>query len=212
VNQHGQQQAPQDGQTPKQGTSAHHAAVQDKLDTPAPVAGAAKADPTVVLAEPAATAQVRQPDAVEAAARPVHLRELPEAFRTAVRVAVREGQTSAQLELHPAELGRVEIALRYDGSGGVTATVTAESRAAATALLAQAPELRRALEAQGLTVHGLDVNQAGVGAETSPDRDRLGSFERQPDNDRSREIETDETTTIDVSSLPLAAGQLDVLA
>jgi hypothetical protein len=91
--------------------------------------------------------------------------------------------------------------------------VTAESHVAASALSAQAPDLRRALEAQGLTVLGLDVGQAGVGSETSPDRDRLGSFERQPANGPSSiDDESADTTTIDVTSLPLANGQLDVLA
>ena len=73
------------------------------------------------------------------------------------------------------------------------------------------PELRRSLEAQGLTVISLDVGQAGVGSQASPDRDRpaaSGQARQRP----CRRDDTEETTTIDVSKLPLAAGQLDVLA
>src|SRR5262249_18446199 len=137
------------------------------------------------------------------------------AVQTAVRVAARDGRTTASVELHPAELGRVEIRLHYDADGGVTAHVTADNRAAASALQAQAPDLRRSLEAQGLTVLGLDVGQAGVGSEASPDRDGLGSFAQEAarassGGDDGADAAT--TTTIDVSSLPLAAGQLDVLA
>ena len=117
-------------------------------------------------------------------------------------------------ECAPEQLGKVEIRLRYE-AGGVTASVTAESRAATAALTAQAPDLRRALESQGLTVLGLDVQQSGVGAETTPDRDRLGTFGGPQAAGGTGPDEADDTTTttiVDVTSLPLADGQVDVLA
>jgi hypothetical protein len=73
-----------------------------------------------------------------------------------VRLAVRDGSTQARITLEPAELGRVEIHLRYQ-AGGVAATLLADGTEAAQALVAAAGELRRSLEAQGVAVLALDV-------------------------------------------------------
>ena len=93
------------------------------------------------------------------------LAQLAETARTVVRMAAREGAAQAHITLHPAELGEVEIRLRYH-AGGVSADVLADSQAAAQVLQGAASELKRSLEAQGLVVHDLDV--------------RAGEHEQQP--------------------------------
>jgi flagellar hook-length control protein FliK len=87
-------------------------------------------------------------------------------------MAARDGAGSARITLHPAELGSVEIRIRYQASG-VSAELTAESQQAAQALQQSVGELRRALESQGLTVLDLDVRSAAD--DTQPRWKRDGS-------------------------------------
>jgi flagellar hook-length control protein FliK len=77
-----------------------------------------------------------------------------------LRVLEHRGQVQAQLTLHPAELGGVEVRLRQTAHG-LMATVTADRADAAHVLQQAGSELRRALEAQGVQVAGLDIGMAG---------------------------------------------------
>jgi hypothetical protein len=80
--------------------------------------------------------------------------------RAMLRVLEHRGQVQAQLTLHPAELGGVEVRLRQTAHG-LMATVTADRADAAHVLQQAGTELRRALEAQGVQVAGLDIGMAG---------------------------------------------------
>ncbi|MFN8224917.1 MAG: flagellar hook-length control protein FliK [Gaiellales bacterium] len=165
----------------------------------APVAGqspAAPLDPAVASTKAEAPLRAR-----------ARLGELADVANTVIRVAARDGKTTARITLRPVELGEVEIRLRYH-AGGVTADVVAESRQAAQLLSNASGELRRSLESQGLTVHWLDV-RAG-----SDERRAWERFD-EPGSRRAAGLEPaddEETTTIEASSLPLAAGAVDVLA
>ena len=77
-----------------------------------------------------------------------------------LRLLQHRGQVQAQLSLHPAELGGVEVRLRQTAHG-LMATVTADRPEAAQVLQQAGTELRRALEAQGVQVAGLDIGLAG---------------------------------------------------
>jgi flagellar hook-length control protein FliK len=77
-----------------------------------------------------------------------------------LRLLEHRGQVQAQLHLHPAELGGVEVRLRQTAHG-LMATVTADRADAAHVLQQAGSELRRALEAQGVQVAGLDIGMAG---------------------------------------------------
>jgi flagellar hook-length control protein FliK len=99
----------------------------------------------------------------------VTLRELPQAAEAAIRLSVRDNRTLAQITVHPEELGPVEIKLRYDENGGITASIHAGSAEAARTLADAAPDLRRALETQGLSLLGLDVSSDGRDAERGRD-------------------------------------------
>jgi len=119
---------------------------------PADLQQARGADP----ATPAAPTQAPAPG------RPVQLHELPAAAGASIRVAVRDGQTEAVLQLSPGDLGQVQIRLRY-GADGVSAQIVADSAVAAQALRETASELRRSLESQGIVVRDLDVSTSGSG-------------------------------------------------
>jgi flagellar hook-length control protein FliK len=85
--------------------------------------------------------------------RPSHLHAM-------LRVLEHRGQVQAQLTLHPAELGGVEVRLRQTAHG-LMATVTADRADAAQVLQQAGADLRRALEAQGVQLAGLDLGLAG---------------------------------------------------
>ena len=138
-----------------------------------------------------------------------------------LRVLEHRGQVQAQLTLHPAELGGVEVRLRQTAHG-LMATVTADRADAAHVLQQAGTELRRALEAQGVQVAGLDIGMAGENQDAAnaranerraesalagPRRDRSGGADG--DNDLSP-IDPDHRTT---TASTIALGALvDVLA
>src|SRR5581483_2701435 len=115
-----------------------------------------------------------------------------------MRLAVRDGHAEAKIILRPAELGEVRIHLHY-GPGGVSALVTADSPQAAQALAQAAPELRRALEDQGVNVQQLDVGQSGADAERAPDRRSDG---QEAPAQRVARVETDEEGDADADLIP----------
>ena len=83
-----------------------------------------------------------------------------------LQTSARTGAGRARIDLRPPELGHVQIDLRY-GADGVRATVTTSSPQAVQALAASSGDLKRALEAQGFTVLGLDVGHQETGEHQS---------------------------------------------
>jgi flagellar hook-length control protein FliK len=126
-----------------------------------------------------------------------------------IQVAARGGASTARIVLTPPELGHVEIRLHYS-EGGVSATVVADRPEAAQALSQSTGELRRALESQGLSVHGLDVSHAGAEQQRGSQRQTPMHSVLHPATDGTPE--EPEEITIEVSKLPLASGRVDVLA
>jgi flagellar hook-length control protein FliK len=87
-------------------------------------------------------------------------------------LAQRETRT-LRLHLHPAELGEIEIHLRRDAEGRLSASLAAAEEIARRALFDGLGELRTALERAGLPVERLEVNlgmnaQAGSSREAEP--------------------------------------------
>ena len=135
-----------------------------------------------------------------------------------LRILQHRGQVQAQLSLHPAELGGVEIRLRQTAHG-LMATVTADRADAAHVLQQAGTELRRALEAQGVQIAGLDIGMAGENQDAANARanerraeSALGGSRRQAPagDDELPPIDTDHRTT---TASTIALGALvDVLA
>jgi flagellar hook-length control protein FliK len=173
------------------------------------------AAPTPPPAQPAAPAQ---------AFAPGHAPTLPvraDHVGAMLRLLEHRGQVQAQLTLHPAELGGVEVRLRQTAHG-LMATVTADRADAAHVLQQAGADLRRALEAQGVQVAGLDIGMAGENQDAANARAHERRAERAlagpgrardgadgADNDLSP-IDPDHRTT---TASPIALGALvDVLA
>jgi hypothetical protein len=99
------------------------------------------------------------------------------------RAALRPGMQRATLELHPKELGAISIQLAMSG-GGVSAHVRAQSAQTLADLERHAPELRAALERQGLRVGELrlelDSARAGFGEREQDARPRTSARSAPP--------------------------------
>lgn len=170
-------------------------------------AASASASPPSSPAPPAAPAAAPVP--VVVTSRLAHLEAVA---RAVVQTSTRSGITSARIDLRPPELGHIEIRLRY-GSDGVTATVTASSPAAAQALGSSAGDLRRALEAQGLTVVGLDVGHTGAEDRPRPEGDAGQAAGGTGAVDAAGlDEDDDEATSTTNTRVPVAGSSMDVLA
>jgi flagellar hook-length control protein FliK len=156
-----------------------------------------------------------KPVAVEAPApvREAPLQELPEQTVESIRVAVRDNQTETRIVLRPAELGEVRIQLRHDAEG-VTATVTVDAASARDALLEAVPELRSALEAQGVNVQSLDVRQAESDSLSGrrDERESRSEADREAGSGSDEDRERDESLRTAAQRLVRGDALVDVLA
>src|SRR5262249_19188560 len=109
--------------------------------------------------------------ATTAPARPRPVVKVEEVAHAVVRVASKDGVKQARISLQPAELGSVEIRLRYH-AGGITAQLAADSISGVQALQEAAGDLRRSLESQGLVVQSVDVTLVGEGDHGPQQRER----------------------------------------
>jgi hypothetical protein len=101
-----------------------------------------------------------QPPAPPAA--PVLAHRVPQLHALVELARTRGGQATARLELHPADLGRVDVVLRQSPDG-LTAVLTAHDPAAVAVLDQAAADLRTALADRGVTVARVDVEAQAAG-------------------------------------------------
>lgn len=124
-----------------------------------------------------------------------------------VELAVGRGQASANLELHPAELGTVQVRLRSVAGGGLTATMTVDRPEALQGLQAAADQLRQSLEDQGVEIVRLDF---GLSAQARGDEARTGarSDGRDASGGNSRRGGMDAVTDHDHDDAPVTVRPL----
>ena len=139
----------------------HAAKAAGQKPGPAADKAAAAAAESLPPAAPAPTEHVAAPLRADAAGRALRLAETTLQLRELVEVAAARGVARARLQLHPAELGGIEVRLRVTAEG-LTAAIAAERPEAAQALQQASAELRRALEQRGLTVLSVEVTLTGV--------------------------------------------------
>ncbi|WOJ93307.1 flagellar hook-length control protein FliK [Congregibacter variabilis] len=160
-----------------------------RADGPAPaasaVAGLTPASSAASTAVPSASVSTsampqyslsRAPDDVEFSS------ELTARMKTLVRDGVRE----ARLQLHPAELGRLQVTVTTEGDQTKVA-FTAETAAARDAIEQSMPRLREMLEQSGLQLAQSDVGQ----------RDLQGNGERGSDGQFAEQQGASEATDVD---------------
>ncbi|MDR1728756.1 MAG: flagellar hook-length control protein FliK [Acidobacteriota bacterium] len=96
------------------------------------------------------------PEAEAAARVDVRSREFVTQMAEHIRLQLRAGGGLIRIQLHPEDLGRVDIRAEQ-GREGITARITAESREAKALLENNLPSLQQALEERGLRVDRLHV-------------------------------------------------------
>jgi flagellar hook-length control protein FliK len=128
--------------------------------------------------------------------RPVLRAERIEAL---VKVATRHGAAEARMELHPQELGSVVVKLRVT-SEGLSATFTASNPEAVTQLQQAGDDLRRTLEAKGLTLATLDVRaQSGEAGDRREER----GWGRSKDRRHVPSVDDEPASTVTTTSVPV---------
>lgn len=207
------------GVTPSKGGDARRsrdeAGAAEQPSRLAPAANEPSAGQTAVAQDPSAakdlgTAAASAPQAQPQVQPSVRLAELAKAAQTAITVTSQNSGTTARIVLHPAELGSVQIHLRYS-SDGVTATIRADSPQAAQVLHEAAPDLKRALEGQGLSLLDLDVHDQSGGSPADRDPGSTGgNAGSAPDVPEESEPVTG--VALDPAYLPSPGSQIDVLA
>ena len=142
-----QQQAQQQSLPQHDGPAPHQAAPAAQPAPTAPAAAPANAVRPAPLPTPTAT--------------PVPLPRAAEAVEHVLRVvATSGGVTHARIQLHPAELGSVDVHIRSTAEG-LVARVVAHTAQAVQTLQHAANDLRQSLEEQGLNLMSLDIGQPG---------------------------------------------------
>jgi flagellar hook-length control protein FliK len=119
---------------------------------PAPTAAPAQPAPPVAPAPPAAAPQ--------APVAGMRLEQAVETMHQVIRISQSSGITQARVQLHPQELGQVDIHLRSTPDG-VVARVVADASQAAAVLRDGGDDLRRLLAQQGINLTRFDVGTAG---------------------------------------------------
>jgi flagellar hook-length control protein FliK len=88
------------------------------------------------------------------------MQEMIESIRATIEIAARQGATQARIQLHPEDLGHISIRLSQT-SAGLLARVSAETPAAAQALVEGRAELHQSLSSLGLSLLRLDISSFG---------------------------------------------------
>jgi flagellar hook-length control protein FliK len=133
-----------------------------------------------------------------------------ETVHQVIRISQSNGITQARVQLHPAELGSIDIHLRSTPDG-VVARVVADASQAAAVLRDGGDELRRQLASQGINLTQFDVGTAG-----SEQREAAfgnGGSERHQRDTRAANPDNAPTDDPEETTITLPNGVLvDVLA
>jgi len=149
--------------------AAAHDGAPARAGGEAPRRDAIDAIPATVAAVPATAAQAPPPAAgiattttLPAAWTSRGLAQTVERLVDLVHVATARGVARAKLQLHPQELGGIEVRLRQSAAG-LVASITAQRADGLEAVTQAGAELRRSLEERGLTLARLDISLATDG-------------------------------------------------
>jgi flagellar hook-length control protein FliK len=135
-----------------------------------------------------------------------------ETVRATVEMGVRQGATTAKIELSPPSLGTISIQLQHTDDG-VTAKVLADHAATADTLSQGGDDLRRALQQAGVNLLSLDIgtrgdNSAQAQAQTQGQGQGSGSTYSTNGDTAEAAAGAIEPTT----SLPAGSALVNVLA
>lgn len=144
---------------------------------PAPTRGAANfapelADATLADATPDLPLEVEAVAEASAAEAPSEGAPLGEHdLISQLEISIEPGREEARIQLHPEELGRVDVRVRRR-EGRIVATLTVERPETSAEIEAQLPELRDALEAKGVELDEVEVQTGAFDLDAEQGRER----------------------------------------
>ncbi|MGG5839252.1 flagellar hook length control protein FliK [Huaxiibacter chinensis] len=190
--------------------AAAMAAKQESASTPTSTA------PTATLAPIMAPHAAAQPAAAVASApiisQPLGTHEWQQAISQHVTLFTRQGQQSAELRLHPEDLGQVQISLKLDDNQAQLQMISAHSHVRA-ALEAALPMLRTQL-----ADNGIQLTQSSISSDSSASQQQSSSGQQQhaPRSGQQGGFneESDEllTTPASLQSAARGTGAVDIFA
>jgi flagellar hook-length control protein FliK len=210
---------------PPQGGGAQNAkAAVPASATPASVAAPAAAGfsvqaPPVAAPAPYTAQAVPAPDSTAAAQVPASTLsqtavQTLSALSMQISKRLDDGNTRFTVELHPADLGRVDVALTIDRDGKVNAHLNFDTPITAAAFSAHQSELRQQLTQAGLNVDSgsltFSSRQEGGSAQTGQNPSGQGGFMNQqqnPQHSQSGQSQSSPSGAGDAARALAAAGQ-----
>lgn len=121
-----------------------------------------------------------------------------------VKVLLKEGVKEARLQLHPAELGRLQVTINTDGDQA-RVVFSADTLAAKEAIEQSIPRLREMLEQNGLQLAHADVDQGGF----DQDSQRFGDGGSEGGADPAQEVHSDAAQAEVLLAQSLLDGRVD---
>ncbi len=186
------------------------AAKQESASTPS------SATPTATLAPIMAPHTAAQPAAAVASApiisQPLGTHEWQQAISQHVTLFTRQGQQSAELRLHPEDLGQVQISLKLDDNQAQLQMISAHSHVRA-ALEAALPMLRTQL-----ADNGIQLTQSNISSDSSAGQQQSSSGQQHHASRSGQQggfnEESDEllTTPASLQSAARGNGAVDIFA
>lgn len=131
--------------------------------------------------------------------------ERAEAILDQLKVRIQSGGREARLQLHPVELGRLDVHIKVEG-GQVTASIAAESAETLAVLEAHAPELRAWLSKDGTETVELDLFVMDESSKDDHQRQMPGQGGQEGAGSRGARRDRSPSTTQTVPSGPLRAA------
>jgi flagellar hook-length control protein FliK len=152
------QQQPQNAPAPAPAPTPEAATAPQPQQVPtnpqSPITNLAPAQPVTQASAPSA------PSAPPAPPPGARLQQAVETVQQVIKISQSSGITQARVQLHPEELGSIDIHLRSTPDG-VVARVVADASQAAAVLRDGGDELRRQLASQGINLTHFDVGTTG---------------------------------------------------
>lgn len=135
------------------------------------------------------------------------IRDIANQIVEEIKVVIRPGQTSMEMQLNPEHLGKVTLTVSSK-DGIMTAQFTAQTELAKEAIESQMQILRQNLENQGIKVESIEVNVSNFSFEQS-----TGTNEREESGSRKSKrafrMEAEEKVEPTTQSSVLASGLVD---
>lgn len=173
-------------------------AVQHQLSSNAPDQGSADSSsednassfqtPTMPLQDLLKTLQQAplRPETQTTVHASTFVRDMSEYMANNMKLSVGELFKEAKLSLHPEHLGQIDVKITLHANGQIVAQLTADTMAGKQLLESQLPQLRQALQNQGLQIERLEVAQEQAASSSMFQQSRQQGGGGQPSEQEPR--------------------------